>query len=506
MAGRVDFLLRVNTRAGHVQVDAAHSPKGAAGGPSFSILGSDAIGVSVSNYSTSAIGETTPGKIRVRFDIQLVNRLKDVTLMPAGGTTSTPGGQYLMLFPVVTQTTGSQEGFLASGDGTAVIEQPDIAGEVSPSEEWNGDNTTVWYDFTTNKPCPAEAPTCTRWEAFPPLAPGATSAPQTVGFDVDPTVGEFRAGLLLWATLDVGGTDTLPPITDGSTGIAFGSSEMPTDNLGPVFTGSLFAVSGSSVIDALQTARARGARLLLAVPRNRMSNDDGTFNYEEWKGELEQWRTYGIEPYLQDGTILGLYVIDEPNCAACWGGRSVSQATVDDMAGYAKTIWPNIVTFARVLPGWFYPYGPPRYLDAGWANWVGPLHRPSAGETPESFRDRHTRDAQALGLGLVLGLNVLNGGDGSSGIRGTGDLDLDLNQWQMTANEVERVGKVFAAAPYACALISWRWSPSYPNYAFIPPDQLSAIRAFDIRSDVITAWGRVGDVARSRPRTSCRQR
>src|SRR5262249_23517062 len=154
------FLLRVDTRIGHVQVDAAKAPnapgRSTEGGPSFSILGSDAIGVMVSNYTMSAIGETTPGKIRIRFDIQLINRLKDVALLPAAATSAAPGGQYLMLFPLVKQTAGSEEGILASGDGTAVIEQPDIAGTVSPSEEWNGDNTTIWYDFTANKACSGE--------------------------------------------------------------------------------------------------------------------------------------------------------------------------------------------------------------------------------------------------------------------------------------------------------------------------------------------------------------
>lgn len=63
-------------------------------------------------------------------------------------------------------------------------------------------------------------------------------------------------------------------------------------------------------------------------------------------------------------------------------------------------------------------------------------------------------------MGLILGMNTLDGGDGSSRISGTYDLRYVSNRWQMSASEVERAGTVFASEPYACAVLDWRFSPT----------------------------------------------
>ena len=77
--------------------------------------------------------------------------------------------------------------------------------------------------------------------------------------------------------------------------------------------------------------------------------------------------------------------------------------------------------------------------------------------SPEQFRDTQIAAAKRLGLGLVFGLNYLDGGDGSSRINGTYAKDPNLSDnkycksagWDATATrcraaEVKRVGTVFA--------------------------------------------------------------
>ncbi len=80
--------------------------------------------------------------------------------------------------------------------------------------------------------------------------------------------------------------------------------------------------------------------------------------------------------------------------------------------------------------------------------------------TPEQFRDQTVADAKALGMGLIIGMNTLDGGDGSSRIPGTYNLNTVSNRWQMSAAEVERAGTVFAKEPYVCAVLDWRFSPT----------------------------------------------
>ncbi len=119
--------------------------------------------------------------------------------------------------------------------------------------------------------------------------------------------------------------------------------------------------------------------------------------------------------------------------------------------------------------------------------------------SPEQFRDRETSAARSLGLGLVFGLNYLDAGDGSSHINGTYAKDPRPSdnkfchgngcyRYAMSASEVRRVGEVLAAAPYGCALLSWKFSPTFIS-----------------RRGMRSALADVANVARNRARTSCKR-
>ena len=232
-------------------------------------------------------------------------------------------------------------------------------------------------------------------------------------------------------------------------------------------------------------------RIVIALaPRDLAINSDRTFSMTRWRTQVDAYRNLGLEPYIADGTILGHYLIDEPQCASCWGGERIPSSTVEELASYSKSIWPSMATGVRAAPTHTENV---RYqqLDFAWAQWEGPLHRPSHGMTPEKFRDVETAAARERGLGLVFGLNYMDGGDGSSKIPGTYDnpTDPDVNRWQMSAAEVRKVGAVFAAAPLACALLSWKYEPS-----------------FLARSGVQSALEHVAGIAKNRERTSCKRR
>ena len=280
---------------------------------------------------------------------------------------------------------------------------------------------------------------------------------------------------------------TPTPTLSGLVGIPIGGFHAPATSMAADsgFSGFLRVIYLPTLKATLDSARARKARVLLAMPRAQMRNADNTFNLTMWKQEVDRYRAFDFQPYITDGTLLGIYMIDEPDCGGCWGGKTISQATVDELGRYIKASLPNMTTFARVTPGWFKSYGVPLYVDVAWAQWEGP-HYPSANMTPEQFRDKNVADAQAMRMGLVLGMNTLDGGSGSSGIAGTfKDATTSLvNRWQMSAAEVERVGSVFAASTYNCAILNWRWSPDYPTVSDLTSTQLSAIRAFDNRTDV----------------------
>jgi hypothetical protein len=244
-------------------------------------------------------------------------------------------------------------------------------------------------------------------------------------------------------------------------------------------------VSRSTVGSVLKAARAGKLRLVLnlAGSGDHYRNPDGSFNLELWKSRIDAYRDVDFSPYVTEGLILAHFLMDEPGALQTWGGRPVSRADIEEMARYSKSIWPTLPTAVRSPPGYLLA-GDTTYpsLDIAWAQWAGPMHGASRGLTPDRFRDQNVAQAKQLGLGLIFGMNYLDGGDGSSGIPG---VSAD-GWWQMSAQEMVTVGTLLASAPYACGFLSWRHEPG-----------------FESRPDVRAALDSVARVAATRGGTSC---
>ncbi len=81
----------------------------------------------------------------------------------------------------------------------------------------------------------------------------------------------------------------------------------------------------------------------------------------------------------------------------------------------------------------------------------------------------------------MFSLNLLDGGDGSSGLQGTSS-----GRHNMSALELATYGKALIEAPYGCGLLMWREDPGYLN----APGVRSAM-------EVLSA------LAKARPAISC---
>lgn len=174
-------------------------------GPNFSILAGDVVQLSTSNFTASAVGQFTPNKVRVNFDVNITNRLPGIELITPTFPEPPAGVQGILLFPyqiVVTTTTG---GTSVGGDGTDVIVELPNRGNVESSIDWNGTGAAgsgAPHNFFNDANCAPGSSDCYRWEGFAvPLAAGGTSEARSVGFDIDPTVSNFRARLIVAADL-----------------------------------------------------------------------------------------------------------------------------------------------------------------------------------------------------------------------------------------------------------------------------------------------------------------
>lgn len=301
------------------------------------------------------------------------------------------------------------------------------------------------------------------------------------------------------------------PLGSGPTaGIPYGSFHLPEGGYRVRgATGALKVLFVATAAADLAAARLKNMRLVVSLPDSRhyYTNPDGTFSLSKWKSQMDRWRSSAplLREYYDNGTIILNYLLDEPNCVSCWGGRSISHADLLEASRYAKEMLPFLPTAIRVPPGWLKSTPSWPHLDAAWAQTEGPRHVPSYQMTPEQFVAKNVADAKAIKVALVLGMNTINGGDGTSRISGTYAKDPDLSdapsdkyRYQMSAAEFERAGKAFAAEPYACAVINWRYSPNFtskPEY----------VRQFDLRSDVQAAAIRIAEVAADRSTKSCRK-
>ncbi len=266
-----------------------------------------------------------------------------------------------------------------------------------------------------------------------------------------------------------------------SPGVVFGTFNMRNTELDNVHTGWMNGgpLEPSNILSWLSGARAKKARVVIKLCKGHdkyVKNSDGTFSLTKWKALVSSYRNVNLGPYIADGTILGHYLIDEPHREGRWGGRPISQATLEEMAKFSKSIWPDMTTFVRAVPSWLAQASLTyRYLDAGWAQFA-------AGKgNPATYASSEAAAAKRKGLGLVVGLNVINGGDGSSKIRGLG------GDWSMSATEIRKYGDALLGESHACGFFNWNWDDDYYR-----------------RSDIRSAMADVSAQARAHTKTSCR--
>src|SRR5215210_7162477 len=116
-------------------------------------------------------------------------------------------------------------------------------------------------------------------------------------------------------------------------GIVYGTFGMDASLLNSVHTGTLRGggVDQGNVGSILSAVRSKGGRIVLKLCNgkdNYVQNSDGTFSFTKWKALVDRFKQSNFGPYISDGTIVGHFLIDEPQRAAKWGGQIIPASTV----------------------------------------------------------------------------------------------------------------------------------------------------------------------------------
>lgn len=240
-------------------------------------------------------------------------------------------------------------------------------------------------------------------------------------------------------------------------GIPIGLFAMPTSEYGSRYNGALRNIGTGQLVSTLNAIKSRGGKVVLMMAGSQpyYKNSDGTFSLSKWKARVDRFRRVNIGSYINDGTILAHYLIDEPYDPRNWSGHPVGGSTLEEMAKYSKGIWPSLKTVVRAEPSLIKWNGTYHALDAAWAQYLA-----RKGDVNDYIR-KEVSSAKQMGLGLVVGLNVLKGGT--------------PNGTWMTPQEVEKFGSALLSSGYACAFISWQYGPSNLETASMR-DAMSALR------------------------------
>jgi hypothetical protein len=264
----------------------------------------------------------------------------------------------------------------------------------------------------------------------------------------------------------------LATITGGTApGIVFGAFSIKNDQLSSVYTGSVRAPEPSNILSLLSGARAKGARIVIDPVVNDASvkNDNGTFSLTKWKAVVGRFKAVNFSSYINDGTVLGLWLLDEADDPGDWGGKTIPTSTIEAMAQYSKTLWPTMTTIMRARPTYLANGTVYRYLDASWIQ-----YQLSHGNFT-TWTNNQVAAAKRAGLGLIVGLNLLKGGNTSSNT-------------PMSASQLRTWGTSLLNQTYVCGYFGWRYDATYFG-----------------RSDIKPVMTELSNKAKAHAKTSCRQ-
>jgi hypothetical protein len=159
-----------------------------------------------------------------------------------------------------------------------------------------------------------------------------------------------------------------------------------------------------------------------------------------------------LAPYIADGTIVGLMIGDDIS-APEWGPKAPYLERYDVIAGAAQAHMPGINVLIRARPG--------ELMGYAWKNKIVAWAQYSARRgDPVEYVAENQAIAAKLGTTTLFGLNVLNGGDGSSKTPG-----FPAGKWQMSAAEILAYGKVLL--PKTHVFVTWRLTG--PAFDQAPP-------------------------------------
>jgi len=338
----------------------------------------------------------------------------------------------------------------------------------------------------------------TRFAVNLPEETGRHSTPWTDSSKVGDTIFYTRGRVITTVSINTDSVWTTRPPDRLTLGLPNGPFGLPPDSLCTLgYTGTTLPVVASSVLQRLERTRQCGARTVTTIRRHMLKDSTGNLSVSATRAELATWPWPGVCSRVKDSTIIAFLIGDDVT-ATEWGPAPVATrlAQWDTIGSLIQARCPDAPVVIRALPTQLEPRSGWQWVTTAWAQYTGPRRH----GTPEKFLATEVASAKRQRLGLVAGVNLLNGGCGPAETRqclpdipGTTLPGTKSNLYQMSAAEFIYYKTVAMSEPYVCASVDWSWGPNFRS-------------DFHGRSEIRSAAKALGVMAGKRPLAGCVQR
>jgi hypothetical protein len=231
--------------------------------------------------------------------------------------------------------------------------------------------------------------------------------------------------------------------------------------------------AGYTLGTLLPLMRESGVRITLRLTGDHefYTTRNGDFDLAAWKVALDQWNPADLAPFVADGTLAGHMLLDD---IVNFEGHDPTAAELEEMARYSRARLPGLMVYVREEAQRMPKPAGGRYQ---YVQFAVNQYTTRRGEV-QAYTDDNMRASREMGLGVINGLNIADGGDGSSGQPGWGK-----GFWAMSPDEIRRYGSVLATQEGVSMFLCWeydgaeRWSDgSIGADYFRRPDVEAALR------------------------------
>ena len=104
-------------------------------------------------------------------------------------------------------------------------------------------------------------------------------------------------------------------------GIVFSSSQLAVSQVNSVHTGMVYTATPSGLLSYLSQVRAKGGRVLLKLTGENAYKIQREVRLDKWKSQVDRYKNINFDSYINDGTIVGHFILDEPHFPAAGAAR-----------------------------------------------------------------------------------------------------------------------------------------------------------------------------------------